>query len=112
MAGWDIFVMPSLDEGFGLAALEAMATGLPVVAAGVGGIGELVQHGRTGWLVPPGAPDELASRLRDLLHDQPKRERMGAEGRRRALSDFAASRMVEQIVAVYDGLISKRRGRM
>jgi glycosyltransferase involved in cell wall biosynthesis len=106
MAGWDVFVLPSLDEGFGVAALEAMASGLPVVASAVGGLCELVQHGETGWLVPAAAPAQLAHRLRELINDRQKREVMGIAGRQRALRDFPISRMVDQTIAVYDGLFT------
>ena len=105
-AGWDIFVLPSLDEGFGLAALEAMAAGLPVVASNVGGLPELVVDGQTGWLVPAADPDKLADCLKRLIADREMRQAMGAAGRRRAEQDFPLSRMVEQIVAVYDGLFT------
>jgi glycosyltransferase involved in cell wall biosynthesis len=104
MAGWDIFVMPSLDEGFGVAALEAMAAGLPVIASAVGGLSELVQNGETGWLVPPAAPVDLAQRLSQLIHDSRKREAMGIAGRKRASDCFSIPQMVDQTVAVYDGL--------
>jgi glycosyltransferase involved in cell wall biosynthesis len=107
MAGWDVFVLPSLDEGFPIAALEAMAAGLPVVASAVGGLVELVQNGETGWLVPAAAPAELAMRLRELMSDRRICERMGNAGRRRAIREFSNARMVEQTVAVYDGLFPK-----
>jgi glycosyltransferase involved in cell wall biosynthesis len=81
-----------------------MAAGLPVVASNVGGLPELVVHGQTGWLVPPAAPVDLASRICELLQNDKMREAMGVAGRQRALQDFPISRMVEQIVAVYDGL--------
>ena len=106
MAGWDIFVLPSLDEGFGVAALEAMAAGLPVIARAVGGLCELVQDGETGWLFPAAAPAELAQRVRELIHDGRKREAMGVAGRERAVRCFAISRMVEQTIAVYDKLLA------
>ncbi len=106
MAGWDIFVLPSLDEGFGVAALEAMAAGLPVIASAVGGLCELVQNGETGWLVPPASPAELAQRVRELIRDSRRREAMGIAGRERALHCFPISRMVEQTIAVYDTLIA------
>ena len=104
MAGWDIFLLPSLDEGFGVAALEAMAAGLPVIASAVGGLCELVQNGETGWLVPPAAPVDLAQRTSQLIHDSRKREAMGIAGRKRASNYFSISRMVDQTIAVYDGL--------
>jgi glycosyltransferase involved in cell wall biosynthesis len=106
MAGWDIFVLPSLDEGFGIAALEGMAASLPVIASSVGGLRELVQNGETGWLVPPALSPELAQRLRELIHDGRKREAMGIAGRQRALEHFPVSRMVEQTFAVYDRLFA------
>jgi glycosyltransferase involved in cell wall biosynthesis len=105
MAGWDIFALPSLDEGFGFAALEAMAAGLPVVATNVGGLPELVVDGQTGWLVPARDPAMLADCLRRLIADAEKREAMGAAGRERARKQFSLARMVEQIVAVYDGVL-------
>jgi glycosyltransferase involved in cell wall biosynthesis len=106
MAGWDIFALPSLDEGFGFAALEAMAAGLPVVATNVGGLPELVVDGQTGWLVPARDSGMLADCVRRLIADVEMREAMGAAGRQRAQKDFPLSRMVEQIVAVYDRVLS------
>ena len=108
MAGWDIFVMPSLDEGLPIAALQAMAAGLPVIASAAGGLCELVQEGETGRLVPVAEPAELATRLRELILDKQKRDAMGMAGRERVLREFTVSRMVEQIVAVYDGLLSQK----
>ena len=107
MEGWDIFAMPSLDEGFSVAGLEAMAAGLPVVASAVGGLPELVQDGETGWLVPAAVPAELADRLAELIRDGGKREAMGKAGRRRVLQTFPVARMVAQTIAVYDGLLSQ-----
>jgi glycosyltransferase involved in cell wall biosynthesis len=107
MAGWDVFVLPSLDEGFPIASLEAMAAGLPVIASAVGGLLELVQDGKTGWLVPAAAPAELTTRLRELISDDRRREAMGIAGRQRALRDFSIARMVAQTVAVYDGLFAQ-----
>jgi glycosyltransferase involved in cell wall biosynthesis len=106
MSGWDVFVLPSLDEGFPIAALEAMAAGLPVVASAVGGLMELVQEGETGWLVPAAASAELAARLRELICDGRKREAMGNAGRQRVLRDFSIVQMVEKTVAVYDRLLA------
>ena len=106
MASWDIFVLPSLDEGFGIAALEAMASGLPVVASAVGGLCELVQDDKTGWLVPAAEPAQLAGRLRELIVNFRKREAMGVAGRQRALDQFPVSRMVERTIAVYESLFA------
>jgi glycosyltransferase involved in cell wall biosynthesis len=102
---WDVFVMPSREEGFGIAALDAMAAGLPVVASDVGGIPELVEDGKTGWLVPPGDDDALASRLRPLLANPELRRSMGAAGYVRARDHFAAARMVEAFAQLYDELV-------
>jgi len=78
LARWDVFVLPLLEEGAGLAALEAMAAGLPVIATAVGGIPEIVEDGRTGWLVPPGDPGALGERIHSLLRKPDTRRAMGA----------------------------------
>ena len=105
---WDVFVQPSLEEGFGIATLEAMAAGLPVIATAVGGLPELVKDGRTGWLVPPGDSTALAERLRLLLLNPEKRHAMGAAGQARARDSFSIERMVEAISKIYDDLLDLR----
>jgi len=82
LAELDLFAMPSIvPEAFGVAAVEASAIGLPVVASAVGGLPEVVRHGETGYLVPPGDIDALASRLRELVADHALRARLGTAGR-------------------------------
>lgn len=105
---WDIFAMPSLTEAFPMAALEAMAQGLPVVATNVGGLPELVEEGRTGYLVPPSDPDALADRLRPLILDPNRRQAMGAAGYYRVREHFSVDRMVAQIAGIYRSLLAKR----
>ena len=78
----DVFCLPSRQEGFGIVFVEAMAAGLPVVAARAGAVPEVVRHGRTGLLVPPSDPDALATALISLLKNPEKRRRLGAAGPR------------------------------
>jgi glycosyltransferase involved in cell wall biosynthesis len=106
---WDVFVMPSLEEGFPIAALDAMAAGLPVVATSVGGIPELIEDGKTGWLVPPRHAEALASRLRLLLSNPELRSRMGAAGYARVRDHFSAAQMTESIAQLYDELLDETR---
>jgi glycosyltransferase involved in cell wall biosynthesis len=103
---WDVFAQASLEEGFGIAALEAMAAGLPVVATRVGGVPELVKDGETGWLVPRGDVQALAARLRALLLDPDRRFTMGAAARARAEADFSVEQMVANISAAYDDVLA------
>ncbi|MBS3820429.1 MAG: glycosyltransferase [Planctomycetes bacterium] len=84
----DMLVMPSRTEGFGLAALEAMAMGLPVVAARAGGLKEIVVDGETGLLVPPDDPASLAGAIRRLADDADFRRRMGRAGREHVAEQF------------------------
>lgn len=77
----DIYVQPSLFEGFGVAAVEAAAAGLPVVASRVNGLPGVVIDGVTGMLVPPGDAAALADAIASLIHDPEKRRRMGEAGR-------------------------------
>lgn len=69
LAALDLYVHPALMEGFGIAVLEAMAMRKPVVATSTGGVPEIVQHGETGLLVPPGDPDALAQAVVSLFRD-------------------------------------------
>jgi len=107
MSKWDVYVQPSLDEGFGIAVLEAMAVGLPVIATAAGGLPELVEQGRTGWLVAPGDSDALAERLRALVLDSERRRAMGAAGKARARDSFSSDQMVSEIARLYDNLVEK-----
>src|SRR5205085_7244813 len=86
LAAADVAVLPSLQEGLGVAALEAMAAARPVVASRVGGLGEAVVHGETGLLVPPADPGALAAALARLIGDPALRVRLGAAGRARVLA--------------------------
>jgi glycosyltransferase involved in cell wall biosynthesis len=85
----DIFVRPSEVEGMPLTILEAMATGLPVVACDVGGVSEVVSAGLTGHVVPPGSAREVAGALLDILTDKGKAAAMGAAGLSRAREGFS-----------------------
>jgi glycosyltransferase involved in cell wall biosynthesis len=101
---WDIFVMPSLEEAFGMAALEAMAAGLPVVASAAGGLTELVRDGKTGWLFPPADINALAGRLVSLLLNPDERLSMGITAWKRA-NMFSTKRMAGQIERLYRRLL-------
>jgi glycosyltransferase involved in cell wall biosynthesis len=104
---WQVFVQPSIYEGFGLAALEAMASGLPVVASATGGLPELVEDGITGFLVPVGDVDALADRLGQLLGDEKLRVRVGQAARERVREHFSGAAMGAKIAQLYDGLLVK-----
>jgi glycosyltransferase involved in cell wall biosynthesis len=105
---WDIFALPSREEAFGIAALEAMAAGLPVVASRVGGLPELVRSGLTGLLVRPDDPAALAGALAELVSDPSRRAAMGQAGRDRAATDFSVARMVAATAALYEELLGRR----
>jgi glycosyltransferase involved in cell wall biosynthesis len=96
----DVFCLPSLQEGFGIVFLEAMAAGLPIVAARAGAVPETVPDGECGILAPPGNPAALASALSTLLADAALRRRMGEAGRRRVRefdAPLVASRFLEAL---------------
>jgi glycosyltransferase involved in cell wall biosynthesis len=96
-----IFVLPSLSEGISLTLLEAMARGLPVVAAAVGGTCEAVQPDKTGLLVPAGNPSALAAALVQVMSDPTAAHAMGLAGRRRVETLFDVRRMVADYESLY-----------
>jgi sugar transferase (PEP-CTERM/EpsH1 system associated) len=101
----DVFVLPSLAEGISNTVLEAMASGLPVVATNVGGNSELVEPDRTGLLVPVDA-DALAAALLRYARDPETARSAGREGRRRAEQFYSLDAMVAQYLALYDRLLA------
>ncbi|NPV69673.1 MAG: glycosyltransferase [Firmicutes bacterium] len=108
MSAFDVFVMPSLGEGLGIALLEAMALRKPVVASNTGGIPEVVQDGANGLLVSPGDPLHLAVAVTRLLRDGPLATRIAAAGRESVLERFSAAAMAERTAAVYTRLSGMR----
>jgi D-inositol-3-phosphate glycosyltransferase len=97
----DVCVVPSHTESFGLVALEAQASGTPVVAAAVGGLVEVVEDGVTGFLIDGRDPAAFAARIAELLEQPALRERMGAAARARA-AEYTWDRSVERLIGLYD----------
>ncbi len=97
----DVFVLPSVNEPFGRAIIEAMAVGRAVVATASGGVPEIVVDGETGLLVPAEDPHALAQAMAALLADPQKAQQMGEKGRARACKHFSADRVAKQVQEVY-----------
>jgi glycosyltransferase involved in cell wall biosynthesis len=97
----DLLVHPATLEGLGIVLLQAGAAGVPVVSTATGGIPEVVVHGKTGLLVPPGDPMKLASAMISLLRDPELGRAMGKAARERIRAEFSVDRMVEGNLAVY-----------
>ncbi len=111
----DVFVLPAVvdrkgdTEGLGVVLLEAMRHGRPVVASHVGGIPDIVEHGRSGWLVSPGDAGALARTILGLASDPEAARRIAAAGRRRAAEDFSWERILHDLDRVYAEARSRRR---
>jgi len=108
MAGFDLFVLPSLAEGISNTILEAMACALPVVATRVGGNAELIEPGRTGALVPSDDADAMAAVLREYAVDPRRVAAEGAAGRQRVVAHFSIDAMVAKYAELYDTLLDAR----
>jgi len=98
----EIFVLSSKKEGLPRTIIEAMLSELPVVATRVGGVPELVEHGVTGFLVPPADPEALALALQKLINDRDLCRSMGSAGREKALRQFTLERMLRETLKVYE----------
>jgi glycosyltransferase involved in cell wall biosynthesis len=105
----DVFALPSRAEGLPLAILEAWAAGLPVIATRVGGIPQLIDDGRNGWLVDSGDEPALTDALRQLLAEPALAQRLGQAGRQRAESDFDTRRMASDYHRHYLELLAPKR---
>jgi glycosyltransferase involved in cell wall biosynthesis len=106
LSGAAVVACPSRREGFGIICAEAMARGRAVVASAVGGLLDLVEHDRTGLLVPPGDPAALRSELERLLADPALRERLGAAAREHVAELCAWERVTERTIATYREALS------
>jgi N-acetyl-alpha-D-glucosaminyl L-malate synthase BshA len=105
----DLFLLPSATESFGLAALEAMAHGVPVIASRVGGIPEVIRHGVDGFLEGLGDVDAMAARALELLTDDAKRQAFGEAAKTRALTTFAEGPIVDMYEALYEKVLGRER---
>jgi glycosyltransferase involved in cell wall biosynthesis len=109
LAAANLFVLPSHREGLPNAVLEAMAVGVPVVAAAADGTGEVVLDGETGLLTPPGDVAALGAAITRLLQDAPLRERLVEGAKRRLEEQFSLPRAVEQVEALLQAIGSSFR---
>jgi glycosyltransferase involved in cell wall biosynthesis len=102
LVGADLFLLPSESESFGLSALEAMACEVPVITTRAGGLPEVVEDGRTGFLLPVGDVEGMAKAALRLLNDEDLRRAFGAAGRRRAVEVFSQDAVVARYKAIYE----------
>lgn len=105
LAAGDAFVLPSIAEPFGMAAVEAMYAGLPVIGTQGPGLATIVGDGSTGFLVEPNSAQELADAISTLSADKQLRDRFGQEGRRKAEKSFSSAGMGANILRVYKDLL-------
>jgi len=105
-----VVVSPSLYEGFGLPAAEAMACGAAVVATTAGAFPEFIDDGRTGLLVPPGDPEALAAAIKSLLLDPERCRRLGAAASERIRAEFTWRRTAKLTLGLYEEVLAGRKG--
>ena len=104
LRGADLFVLPSATESFGLAALEALACAVPVIASDAGGIPDVVHNGATGYLAPPGDVAAMTERALHVLQDPVEHERLRRNAAARAL-EFSADRVVPRYEQLYEEVL-------
>ena len=97
LGAFDIFVLPSVKEGFPWTVIEAMAAKLPVVATKVGAIPEIIEDGKNGFVVGPGHPEQIAAKIQDLLTNKHLRQELGIQAHQTVLFKFSLEKMVREI---------------
>ena len=102
----DLFLLPSSQESFGLAALEAMACEVPVVASHIGGLPEVIEHGVSGFLHPPDKIDDMATSAIRLLRDPELHRKVSNAACHRVRTEFCADRVVPMYEECYRKLVS------
>ena len=105
----DIFVFPTLSDCFPLVILEAMNNGLPVVSTLEGAIPEIVDEGRTGFLVPPGDPIRFAEKVGILIQDPQLRAEFGSNARKKFLAEYTVDKFLKRIESVFDDVLKEKR---
>jgi N-acetyl-alpha-D-glucosaminyl L-malate synthase BshA len=108
LAPADVFLLTSREESFGLSALEAMSCGTPVVATAVGGVPEVILDGVTGLLAPVDDLPAYAERLKELLFDRPRAQKMGHAARKSVLDRYTRDRIVSQYEDLYRRVLERR----
>ncbi|MEL7207223.1 MAG: glycosyltransferase, partial [Actinomycetota bacterium] len=109
LAETDVFVLPSYAEGVPVTLMEALGSGVPVVATQVGGVSELVEHGANGFIVRPGDEAELADRLGELVADPELRQRFGEHGRCLVVNEFDNDTEAARLATLFHSVGSDRR---
>lgn len=104
-ADLDVVVLTSRNEGSPVALIEAMAAGVPVVSTAVGGVADVVEHGRTGWLAPMDDDAGIAGHVLTVLGDREKAKAMGQAGRAAVVATYSADRLVADVEALYEALL-------
>jgi glycosyltransferase involved in cell wall biosynthesis len=101
----DMLVLPSFSEAFGMVLAEAMSCGKPVIGSRIGGIVDVINDGKDGYLTPPGQPKELSSKIIHLLEQPEERKRMGRNAARHVRDQFDWSKIAKRIMEIYDKAI-------
>jgi glycosyltransferase involved in cell wall biosynthesis len=109
MASFDIFVLPSVWEGFGIVLLEAMASSKPVIGTAVGGISEIIEEAVNGYLVEPRNPQQIADKIILLLNNETLRNRMGEKGKQIVREKFDIRDMVKAVENIYTSVLDSKK---
>lgn len=106
LANIDIFLLPSISEGFSIATIQAMAAKLPVIVTRSGGPEEIVSHEVDGWMIEPGEPDAIVIALEKIISDEVLQNKLAINGQKHAVDHFDIEAMLAGYIAVYEELLS------